>query len=78
MRIRWTPAAAADLQSISDYLKEHHPRYPPTGHCKLYEPAVVDIGPRVVAIWRPRRTPPEILFSLLAGPHPAVRGGVCG
>ena len=25
MRIRWTPAAAADLQSISDYLKEHHP-----------------------------------------------------
>lgn len=27
MRIRWTPAAAADLQSISDYLKEHHPRY---------------------------------------------------
>jgi plasmid stabilization system protein ParE len=27
MRIRWTPAAAADLQNISDYLKEHHPRY---------------------------------------------------
>jgi plasmid stabilization system protein ParE len=27
MRIRWTPAAAADLQSISDYLKEHHARY---------------------------------------------------
>ena len=25
MRIRWTPAAAADLQGISDYLKEHHP-----------------------------------------------------
>jgi toxin ParE1/3/4 len=27
MRIRWTPAAAADLQQISDYLTEHHPRY---------------------------------------------------
>ncbi len=23
MRIRWTPAAAADLQGISDYLKDH-------------------------------------------------------
>jgi toxin ParE1/3/4 len=27
MRIRWTPPAAADLQNISDYLKEHHPHY---------------------------------------------------
>lgn len=27
MVIRWTPAAAADLQRIHDYLKEHHPRY---------------------------------------------------
>lgn len=27
MRIRWTPPAAADMQSISDYLKEHHPQY---------------------------------------------------
>jgi hypothetical protein len=27
MRIRWTPAAAADSQRISDYLKEHHPNY---------------------------------------------------
>ena len=27
MRIRWTPAAAADLQHISDYLKDHHPQY---------------------------------------------------
>ena len=37
MHIRWTPAAAADLQGISDYLKEHHPHYrQPTMH-KLYE-----------------------------------------
>jgi len=27
MRIHWTPAAAADLQHISDYLKDHHPHY---------------------------------------------------
>jgi toxin ParE1/3/4 len=27
MRIRWTPAAAADLQRISDYLRDHHPHY---------------------------------------------------
>jgi plasmid stabilization system protein ParE len=27
MRIRWTPAAAADLQRISDYLKDHYPHY---------------------------------------------------
>ena len=37
MRIRWTPAAAADLQRISDYLKEHHPRYRDPSMRKLYE-----------------------------------------
>jgi len=37
MRIRWTPAAAADLQHISDYLKEHHPRYRQSTLRKLYE-----------------------------------------
>jgi len=37
MRIRWTPPAAADLQNISDYLREHHPQYrQPTIH-KLYQ-----------------------------------------
>lgn len=25
MRIRWTPAAAADLAQISEYLKDRHP-----------------------------------------------------
>jgi toxin ParE1/3/4 len=37
MRIRWTPAAAADLQHISDYLKDHHPRYRQPTMRKLYE-----------------------------------------
>jgi plasmid stabilization system protein ParE len=36
MRIRWTPAAAADLQNISDYLKEHHPHYRAPTMRKLY------------------------------------------
>jgi plasmid stabilization system protein ParE len=37
MRIRWTPAAAADLAHISDYLKDHHPHYRPQTLRKLYE-----------------------------------------
>jgi toxin ParE1/3/4 len=37
MRIRWTPAAAADLQQISDYLKEHHPNYRQKTMRTLYE-----------------------------------------
>lgn len=37
MRIRWTPPAAADLHSISNYLKEHHPQYRQPSMRKLYE-----------------------------------------
>lgn len=37
MRIRWTPAAAADLQHINDYLEEHHARYRRPTMRKLYE-----------------------------------------
>jgi toxin ParE1/3/4 len=36
MRIRWTPAAAADLQGISDFLREHHPQYHEQTMRKLY------------------------------------------
>jgi toxin ParE1/3/4 len=36
MRIRWTPAAAADLQGINDYLKEHHPGHRDPTMRKLY------------------------------------------
>lgn len=36
MRIRWTPAAAADLQRISDYLQDHHPHYRQPTLRKLY------------------------------------------
>jgi toxin ParE1/3/4 len=37
MRVRWTPAAAADLQNISDYLKQHHPHYRQPTLRKLYD-----------------------------------------
>lgn len=36
MRIRWTPAAATDLQNLSDYLKEHHPHYQEPTLRKVY------------------------------------------
>jgi len=37
MRIRWTPPTVKDMQGISDYLKDHHPRYRQPTMRKLYE-----------------------------------------
>ena len=37
MRIRWTPAAATDLEHISRYLKERHPHYQHATMNKLYD-----------------------------------------
>jgi len=37
MYIRWTPAAAADLQHINNYLKDHHPHYRQPTIRRLYE-----------------------------------------
>ena len=37
MRVRWTSAAAADLQHISNYLKDRHPHYRQPTMRKLYE-----------------------------------------
>jgi len=37
MRVRWTPPAVADLQSISEYLREHHPKYRQPTMRKMYE-----------------------------------------
>src|SRR5882724_8493555 len=37
MHIRWTPAPAADLERISNYLKEHHPHYRQPTMRKLFE-----------------------------------------
>ena len=37
LRIRWTPAAAADLEHVSDYLRQHHPHYRQPTMRKLYD-----------------------------------------
>lgn len=37
MLIRWTPAAASDLERINNYLKERHPHYRQPTMRKLYE-----------------------------------------
>jgi len=37
MRIRWTPAAGADLRNIRDYLKEHHPHFTQPTVQRLYD-----------------------------------------
>lgn len=37
MRLRWTPAAAADLEHISEYLKDRHPHYRQPTMRKLYQ-----------------------------------------
>ncbi|MFN0102570.1 MAG: hypothetical protein ACKV2U_10830 [Bryobacteraceae bacterium] len=36
MHIRWTPPAAADMQSVNDYLKERQPEYRQPTLRKLY------------------------------------------
>jgi toxin ParE1/3/4 len=37
MRIRWTTAAAGDLEQINDYLKDRHSRYRLPTMRKLYQ-----------------------------------------
>ena len=37
MRIRWTVLAAGDLESIKNYLQEHHPRFAETTVRTIYE-----------------------------------------
>jgi toxin ParE1/3/4 len=37
MRIRWTRAAAEDLEHIKDYLTEHHPQFVQSTVIELYE-----------------------------------------
>ena len=37
MRIRWTSAAAEDLEHIKDYLTDHHPQFAQSTIIELYE-----------------------------------------
>src|SRR5258708_29437172 len=66
MRIRWTPAATADLQHISNYLKDHHPHYRQPSMRKLYT-AIQSLKewPHRGRVGREEGTR-EILFSALA------------
>lgn len=65
MRVRWTTAAAADLQAINDYLKEHYPQHRQPTMRKLYDTA------RALKQWPYRGRPAseegtrEIVFSPL-------------
>jgi len=38
-RVRWSPAAAEDLEGISDYLREHHPGLRQSTISSLYKAA---------------------------------------
>lgn len=68
MRIRWTHAAAADLQHINDYLKEHHPQYRHENVRKLY----ADIGSLKSSPFRGRPGREEGTRELLFPPMPYV------
>jgi toxin ParE1/3/4 len=37
MRVRWTPAAAENLEHIKNYLTEHHPQFAQSTVLELYE-----------------------------------------
>jgi plasmid stabilization system protein ParE len=58
MRIRWTPAAAADLEHIGNYLKDRYPHYRQPTMRKLYEASVPCKNRRTVAV-SDARTEPE-------------------
>ena len=62
MRIRWTPAAAADLERFSNYLKSRHPRYRQPTMLKLYQ-AINSLKewPRAWPPWARGRDPRAII-----------------
>ena len=60
MRIRWTPAAAADLQHIGDYLKDHHPHYRQPTVRRLYEGILFPPLP-YVAVYRVKEQSIEVV-----------------
>ena len=37
MRLRWTPAAANDLEPIGDYLEQHHPAFAQSTVVEIYQ-----------------------------------------
>jgi len=71
MNIRWTPAAAADLEEIHSYLLEHHPHLANPTVVKIYEGlrSLRDMPHR----GRPGREQGtrELLFAPFTTPHDA-------
>lgn len=61
MRVRWTPAAAADLESIGNYLQERHPRYRSGTLRKLYTREVVFTPLPYIAVYRVKGDAIEVL-----------------
>lgn len=37
MRLRWTPAAASDLESVADYLAKHFPAFARSTILEIYQ-----------------------------------------
>lgn len=60
MRLRWTPAAADDLEQISNYLREHHPQFQQPTIRKLYQ-RICDLPLPYVAVYRVKADAIEIL-----------------
>jgi len=50
MRIRWTPAAADDLEAIADYLTKHFPSFTQTTIREIYETILCAPYPSVAAL----------------------------
>jgi plasmid stabilization system protein ParE len=63
MRIRWTPAAAADLEDISNYLSVRHPHYRQPTTRKLYE-AIRSLKESATVAVSDARQEPESFCSL--------------
>jgi len=68
VRIRWTRAAAADMENISDYLRERHPHYRELTMRKLYS----TIGDLKWWPWRGRPGREEGTREILFRPMPYV------
>ena len=69
MRIRWTLAAAADLEHIKNYLKEHNPDLAQPTVLKLYEAiSMLQVDPMRFG-WRHYRRSAVRLRKLVHSKH---------
>ena len=65
MRLRWTPAAAEDLEHIQEYLAEHHPQFAQSIIIELYESIrALKTSPRLGRVGREEGTRELVLTRL--------------